>query len=1227
MKAQNKVTFLFSFLVFLVLLVLLGYQYIRVKEERYYSRSKIKSDRVIIEKVLQFKAEGFLKPTKDNSAWDDMVGMVQTHDSSWARKNLEPILLTFGMSYLGAFTKPGDLISDVHDSSALNLIITKEHIRKMFDTAYEFHGFASFDQSIYEVFGSSIVPTADNFHRQPPHGYLVSAKLWDADYIGELEKATGFRLILHPAPLKSPAMEGSTDENIFEPIRDWNGSPVFAIEFSSESPLSSEFRKFTHMVFFGVAALIFFFILIYTLTKKWFSNPMKLLMKSLSSSSPESLEKLLSRPDEFGDLARLVMQYNRQKEDLLSKIGEMKIADEKIARLSIAVEQSATSIMIVSMGGIIEYVNRRFTSITGYPRDEVVGKHFDVLKSGYYSNDFYRDLMETIRQGREWSGELYNRKRNGEIYWTSTNIAPIRNAQGEINGFIAIDDDITTKKQADDSLKEAKEFAEMIYNVIPSAIFTVDPDKIITSWNKQAEEITGFTAEEIIGKECLLFAKTPCEYNCGLYDQAIEKPIHGKECTLRHKSGKQILVSKNVDFLRDHSGKVIGGIESFEDITERKKIETDLKESRQRYSTLVHKLPDLIIIHRKGKILFANDASLRALGFSLQELTGRSVLDFVVPEYIHVVVETMKRRESGEGQIQDYEIQIKAFGGEIRDAIVRADNIFFDDDQATLVILIDITLRKKAELELIKAKEEAENANRAKSEFLATMSHEIRTPMNGIIGMTELALTTTLSVSQRDYLESVQSSAYLLLETINNILDFSKIEAEKLILDYSVFNLREIIERSVEILTVKAYEKNLEILCDIEPGLPPFFIGDPLRIRQILMNFISNAIKFTEQGEICVFATIFNNNTPDPVQRLLRLGVKDTGIGISDSNLENIFDRFTQADSSTTRKYGGTGLGLSISKKLAEIMGGWVRVESAQGKGSIFFLEVPLEIAEPPEEQTSSASIDIHRALVVDDNATNRKIISKMLEFWGIEANVVENGVKALELLKKAHREKNFFDMILLDMHMPVMDGLSVAGIIKSEEINMPKPVVIMFSSIEKEFVFEQGKKVGIDHYLSKPVKMKELLNLILKTKKDISIPGLEFGQTVQDELVISSSKNILIAEDNAINMKLLTLMLLRTGVKVISAINGVEAVELFKQHDIDLVFMDIHMPELDGFQATRLIREYEKGRKHTPVVALTAIALQGDREKCLENGMDDYLSKPFIKEDLYKVLKKYLVT
>ena len=501
MKAQNKVTFLFSFLVFLLLLVLLGYQYIRVKEERYYSQSKIKSDRVIIEKVLQFKAEGFLKPTKDNSAWDDMVIMAQTNDTSWARKNLEPILSTFGMSYLGAFTKSGDLISDVNDSSAIHLIITKEHIRKMFETAYEFHGFASFDQSIYEIFGSSIVPTADNFHRQPPNGYLISAKLWDADYIAELEKATGFRLILHPAPLKSSLTEDSTEENIFEPTRDWNGAPVFAIEFSSESLQSSEFRKFTQMVLFGIAVLIFFFILIYTLTKKWFSGPMKLLMKSLSGSSPEPLNKLLSRPDEFGDLAHLVMQYSHQKEDLLRKIEEKNIADEKIARLSIAVEQSATSIMVVSMGGIIEYVNRRFSSITGYPREEVVGQHFDILKSGYYSDDFYTDLMETIRQGREWSGELYNRRKNGDIFWTSTNIAPIRNTQGEIIGFIAIDDDITTKKQADDALKEAKEFAEMIYNVIPSAIFTVDKKKKNSSWNKQAEEITGFTAEEIIGKE------------------------------------------------------------------------------------------------------------------------------------------------------------------------------------------------------------------------------------------------------------------------------------------------------------------------------------------------------------------------------------------------------------------------------------------------------------------------------------------------------------------------------------------------------------------------------------------------------------------------------------------------------------------------------------------------------------------------------------------------------
>jgi len=1225
MKTQHKISILFILSLGIFFFFLIGYQYIRYQELGLYLRAKTVSDKQIIDKVFQFKAEGYLKPVKDNSAWDDMVKLTQTRDTLWAKENLRPILSTFDMSYIGAFDLNGKLIYGLSDTVTRNFSLTQDQIRTIFKKDKIFHGFYNLYGSLYEVFGSSIVSTSDNVHKTSPTGFLVATKEWDKEYEKELEKGIGFNITILPAGYDVSTDSETRNATIFRTFTNWSGQPIAVIEFSNKNMLTREFNRFSMVVLAGIIILILGFILIFSWTNKWLTKPMNAITRSLTLASLDPLKGLLEEHGEFGGIARLIRQYYLQKDDLVRKIEEKNLADKEIAKLSLAVEQSANIVMITSIEGIIEYVNHRFTTITGYSREEAIGQNANILRSGYHSEEFYEELWNTIVSGNEWSGEINNRKKNGDFYWVSSNIAPIKNEEGRISSFIAIHEDITGKKQSENALKEAKEFAEMIYNVTPSAIFTVDSEQIITSWNFQAEKITGYSAQEIIGQSCHRFAEKPCEDNCGLFDLKTLKPIHGKECTIIHKNGSRLYISKNVDILRDLNGNIIGGIECFENITVRKKTEIELQNSQQRYSTLVHKLPDMIIIHRKGKILFANEASLSVIGIKVDELIGSDVLEFVLPESIPVVVDAMQRREQGIEVVKEYEIRVCTKTGEIKDAIIRADNIIYDEEPATLVILIDITERKAAEAELLKAKEDAENANRAKSEFLATMSHEIRTPMNGIIGMTELALTTNLSSSQRDYLESVQSSAYLLLETINNILDFSKIEADKLILERATFNLRDIIERSVDILTVKAHEKNLEILCDIEPELPLFFEGDPLRIRQILMNFISNSIKFTDRGEICVFAKRIPSNETSPQTAWVRFGVKDTGIGISSQSLENIFDRFTQADSSTTRKYGGTGLGLSISKKLAELMGGRVIVESEPLQGSAFYFEIPLTIIELKNLAPLAPPLNIRKALVVDDNATNLRIMNDMLTYWGIETTVVSNGRQALEFLKSADTTHTGFDVIILDMHMPGMDGLAVAESIRNKLGLTHEPVVMMFSSIEKEQIRELGEKLGIDYYLTKPVKMKDLLDL-LQVKKEKTSGGIVIKEKeMENEIALSPGKTILIAEDNSINLKLLSVMLMKAGAKVITATNGAEAVVQFNNHAVDLVFMDIHMPELDGFQATQRIRESENGIRHTPIVALTAIALTGDREKCLESGMDDYVSKPFMKKDLFKILDKYL--
>jgi PAS domain S-box-containing protein len=1224
MKIQHKITILFLALVGILILFLFGYQFIQTQEQTFSLHSKAKSDKQLIDEVLQIKAEKYFKPTKQTADWDYLVNFTKTHDTMWINSNLKLVLSTFDMSYLSIFDRRGNLLMVIHDTSD-SYSLSKAEIIRMFTNNNIIHCFSNYNGSLYELFGFSIVPTKDILHKSTPNGYLVSSKKWDVAYKTEIEKATGFDITIHPAAFRIPVNTQHDDSRIYKPLTDWNNQQVSVIEFSNKNLLSSRFKEFREIVLISILMLILIFIVIFFWMNKLLIIPMNFIKKSLSFSSLDSLKRLLGKHDEFGDIARLIQQYYIQKDDLLQKIDEKNRAELEIVKLSTAVEQSANLILITSIDGTIEYVNQHFLTTSGYSKEEILGNNLSVLKSGFYNDEFYKNLWETVFSGKNWKGELYNLKKNGEYYWTSTSITPIKDQDGNINSFIAIDEDITKSKQAVINLQETKEFAEMIYKLTPSAIFTVNTDQIVTSWNLQAEKITGYSANEVIGTSCLTFAEKPCLDKCGLYDKNTIKPVHNKECTILNKNGNRLFISKNIDLLKDRNGKVIGGIESFENISERKQAEKKLQDSQQRYSTLVHKLPDMIIIHRKGTILFANEASLNGIGFTYEELVGSNIMNYIAPDFVPMVLEKIREREEGHGSQKDYEVRVRTRLGEFKDAIVRTDTISYDEEPATLVILIDITERKKVENELKRAKEIAEEANRSKSDFLATMSHEIRTPMNGIIGMTDLALTTKLTESQRDYMESVQSSAYLLLETINNILDFSKLEANKLILENTEFNLREVIEKSIDILTVKSYEKNLEILCDIESDMPLHFVGDHLRIRQVLMNFLSNAIKFTDKGEICVFAkrVLKKENREDIMW--IRFGVKDTGIGISKDNLEHIFERFTQADSSTTRKYGGTGLGLSISKKLAEVMGGEVITESKLGKGSTFSFEIPLKISKVRDTLELPMPLNIRKALVVDDNATNLRILKDMLNYWGIEATVVDDGFKALDFLKQANIRKMIFDVIFLDMHMPSMDGLTVAEKIKQELGLKWKPVVIMFSSIEKEQIREMGEKVGIDYYLTKPVKMNELFDLLKLKKEELPRKIMKTKDQVRFDMGIKPGKTILIAEDNNINLKLLAVMLTKAGANVLMAVDGVKAVESFKESKVDLVFMDIHMPRLDGFQATKLIREAEKGIKHTPIIALTAIALPGDREKCLENGMDDYIAKPFVKDDLTKILTKYL--
>ena len=878
----------------------------------------------------------------------------------------------------------------------------------------------------------------------------------------------------------------------------------------------------------------------------------------------------------------------------------------------------------------------------GYDRPEFPANFSDWMQCMHADDrEQVIDAVEAHLAGetKHYEAEYRVRHMNGSYRWLLSRGVAVRDARGTPTRFFGSIVDITSRKQTEEALRESEQRWRSLTEALPHLVWSATPDGACDYFSTQWTQHTGVPESDLLGWRWLATLhpddreptrKFWTESVAGLGPYDVEYRVRRSDGTYRWFKTRGTPI-------HDSQGRIFKWFGTCTDITDVKGAEAVLRTNEQRQRLILDNAHDAFVaMNADGHITEWNRQAEITFGWQRAEAVGRVLSETIIPpKFREAHVSGLARfLATGEGPMLNRVIDLPAlrrdgceFPAEISIAPIRLS------EQCLFAAFIrDVTERKSVEEELRHAKEVAEAANQAKDEFLANVSHEIRTPMNAILGMTDLALDTLLAEDQRLYLTTVKSAADSLLGVINDILDFAKIEAGRLELDPTEFSLNSVLGATLRALAVRAHKKGLELVCQQRPDVPDALVGDAGRLRQVIINLVGNAIKFTERGEVVLL--VENATEPAPEGEVsLRFAVTDTGIGILPEKQAKIFRAFEQEDASTTRKYGGTGLGLTIAARLVGLLGGAIRVESEPGRGSTFAFTVRFRSRTAPPVPIAAASpLRGLTVLVVDDNATNRLVLEEWLRDYSMEPTGASDGASAMAALWHGMAQGRPYPLVLLDVHMPEIDGLALAAKIR-QQAELSATRIILLSSGERPDDLTRARELGVTASLLKPLQQRELMETIMRV---MGHRGDQEGLPISPAVVrpptpgglVGVGLRILAAEDNEFNRDLLEHLLVRLGLSAAMAVNGREALALLEREPFDLLLLDIHMPELDGFQVIEAIRERERtAGSHLPVIALTARSRQEDREQCLRGGMDECLTKPFNAADLLAAIDRVLRT